>query len=291
MIRTKLSRATGTALVAGSLLLSACGATGGAGSATLAGGAKNQKVEPGSFEGAKGARFLKQAASATADVKTMRERMTMTTKGGGMDLSMTAEGDYDVVNGRGHFTMSMADMGGEIEMVVDGDTVYMKIPMMAGNGKPWSKMSAADLGQAGTSTAATDPGAFLKMLEGTGAEITTIGKEDVRGVATTHISTTLDLRKLMEQAVGDDKADVEKQLDSMGGAALPAVPTEVWVDDDGYVRKLTMDMDLAEMTGGAGGSGTITVTVELYDFNEPVDIEIPDPSQVGDLGVGALGGD
>lgn len=288
MAATKLIKAAVVALATGAVAFTGCGVSGG--TVTQAGGVKPEAVEAGSFDGARGATFLKEAASSTAAVTTMREHMTVSTTGAGIDLSLTADGEYDAAARRGHFTLAAPELSaaGDLEMVLDGDTIYMKIPMLAGGGKPWMKLSSEELGQAGASSAAGNPGAFLKMLEGTGATITTVGKQDVRGVSTTHISTVLDLRKLLSEAAGPDKADLQAKLDSLGGAAFPDVPADAWIDDDGYVRKISIDMDLG-MASGRSGAGTVNVTVELYDFNEPVSVQVPDPSRVGELGAGLLG--
>ncbi len=290
MARPTLTKVAVSVLAAGALTLAGCGVSGS--TSPQAGGTKPQPVEAGSFEGPRGAAFLKQAASSTAAVTSVRMHMEIKTSGGMRGLSVSANGDFDNAARRGHFTMSIPDLPmGEVESVLDGDTVYLKIPALTRGAKPWTKVTAKDLDTAGSTGAVGDPGAFLKMLEGTGAKITTEGKQDVRGVSTTHISTTLDLRKLLEQTAGKDKADLQKKLDSLGGANLPSVPAQAWIDDDGYVRKLTMDLDLAKATGVSGADiDTVTVTVELYDFNQPVDVKVPDPSQVGEFGAGMLGG-
>jgi hypothetical protein len=290
MARSTLTKVAASVVAACALTLAGCGVSGGGNS--QAGGPKPQPVEAGSFEGAGGAAFLKRAASSTAAVTSERMHMEIKATGGPADLSLSADGEFDNAARRGSFTMMVPAMPmGNIESVIDGDSVYLKVPALTRGSKPWMKVTSKDLAKTGSTSAVGDPGAFLKMLEGTGAKITTVGKEDVRGTATTHISTTLDLRKLLAKEVGKDKVDLQKKLDSLGSADLPAVPAQAWIGDDGYVRKFTMSLDLSKTAGASKADvGTVTVTFELYDFNQPVDVKVPDPSQVGDFGAGILGG-
>ena len=68
----------------------------------------------------------------------------------------------------------------------------------------------------------------------------------------------------------------------------------MWVDDDGYVRRFEMVFDFSELGEAADPElegVTMTMTIELYDFNEPVEVEIPDPADVGELDPSVLGGD
>jgi hypothetical protein len=77
------------------------------------------------------------------------------------------------------------------------------------------------------------------------------------------------------------------------------VPFEVWIDDEGRMRKMAIVMDLTELfdqLGGddmpAGFGGEMQMELELHDYGVEVDVEAPpaadverlDLSELGDLG-------
>ena len=56
------------------------------------------------------------------------------------------------------------------------------------------------------------------------------------------------------------------------------IPTEVWIDEQGRVRRyeMTMAMPLPEGTPQDGqGDPSMTMTAEYYDFGTPVNVEPP----------------
>lgn len=322
------SRKSLAVLVAGfALVASGCGVstgteaagvkTNGARSSGSTASTSTVVLDDGSFEGTGGAVFLRNAAVATAEVKTQKIAMTMTMKGlpAAGDVTISYDGAFDNEAGRGTLKMdlggllgSVGSLGssgsgedmGRIEMVMDGDTVYLQSPlfsMLGGNEKPWLKVAANDLSEGGSSLGGsmqTDPGAFLDFLKGAGGELETVGREDVRGESTTHVRTDLDIAQLMKDSSASERADMERQLNGLGGAgeALRKIPAEAWVDDNGYVRKFQMTFDLTGFAEGEAGMGAalMTMEIEMYDFNEPVTITVPDPAQVGELNSSLLGG-
>lgn len=261
------------------------------------------KIESGSFEGTGGAVFLNKAAQATSAVDSQKIWMEMKVAGipeiG--EMSIIAEGAVDNQTGLSHMTMDMSSVFGQLEgagmpadagtmeMIVDGDTTYMKsslFSMLGDSSKPWMKMDTADQGSV-TSGTPSDPRAFLDYLKSTGSEIEELGTEEVRGVATTHIRTVLDTEEIMANAPAEDQADMQKQLDELGGS-FPQIPLEAWVGEDGMVRRISMDFDFSTIDDADLGGASMTITIEMYDFGKPVDIKIPDASQVSDFDTSAM---
>jgi hypothetical protein len=80
----------------------------------------------------------------------------------------------------------------------------------------------------------------------------------------------------------------------MGGAASlegAEIVVDIWIDADGLPRRMTMDMD--SMFGALGlDGGTATMSIEYFDYGEPVDIDVPSPDEVTPLSevMGAFGG-
>jgi len=291
---------------ASAVVLAACGVSAGSGQATVAGGPAPAKVEAGSFQGRGAPQFLRRAARSTAEVATQKASIRVEADGSPITFALTAEGEFDNTRSRSHLTTAIEDaqgLGGgsdgtfSVELVIDGQTVYVKSTLLtkfAGQDKPWLKVDAEEWNKSGSSFGGggqNDPGAFLKFLEGAGDEVTTVGREDVRGVPTTHVRTTLDVAKVVAGASGAERRKLDDQLDGLGGTgeALRHIPADAWLDDDGYVRKVTLSFG-APGTGG-GPAVTAKVVVELYDFNEPVDVKVPDPADVAMLDPSLLGGD
>lgn len=264
-------------------------------------------LDEGSFEGTGGAVFLRDAARATSEVTSQKMLMKMSIAGMPMlgDMAITYEGAFDNEAGVGHMSVDMGDVmsmlgddAGQMEMVIDGDTVYIRSELfssMAG-GKPWVRMDQEGLDATGSELGVGvqgDPTSFLDFLEGVSDEVETVRREELRGVPTTHVRADIDMVDLMENASEAERAEYEESLEGLGAAGdlLGSVPIDAWVDDNGYVRRfiMTFDMSAALGEGGFDGEMVMTMEIELYDFNEPVSVEIPDPSEVGELDPALLG--
>jgi hypothetical protein len=288
-----MRRAAVAAAAIGVLTASGCGVQAGSG----AGGGSGVNVQAGAFSGTKGGAVLARSAAATSQVRTMRMVMTEKMDGGPIDIDVTASGEVDTAAKRAHLTTDLGGLfggaGGKMEEVVDGTSVYVKAPMLSGLGgstKPWLKVTVkklAGIGGVGSSVG-HDPGGLLEFLKSVGAKVTTVGTEELRGVETTHVRTTVNLQQLISKANAERKAKLDKALASLGASdfAKTALPIDAWVGTDGYVRKVVMSFAFAGGTKDASiMDGTkLSVTMELYDFNQPVDIQVPDPADVGTLG-------
>lgn len=273
-------------------------------------------LRPDSFEGTGGAVFLKEAARATGEVNSQKVSMSMAMAGVPLlgDVEMKVDGAFDNTTGQGTMTLDLGDflggfMGGgkdagRIEMILDGEAVYMKSPLfseLSGSKKEWLKGDAADLEDSSGGGLAPgmsgDPTKFLDFLEGAGDGLDELGREDVRGVSTTHFHTELDIAKLMEDASPQERADLEESLGSLGtDGTFDSLPADAWVDDQGYVRRFELVFDFSKLADAGSGTDadlagvTMTMTIELYDFNEPVTVQIPDPADVGELDPSVLSG-
>lgn len=267
-----------------------CGATGGADGRT-------ELVASAIAPRAQQAAGLVEAAQATGAVETEKVAVTVRTDppGGDPSVEVTVTGAIDGANGRAHLTADIAGtMGGRsqstaVEAVYDGDTIYVKAPFVADLlGKPWVRVTSPQLGSLADQLGGGlqgDPGSVLELLEGAGGPVTTVGTEEVRGVPTRHVRVDLDVARLLDRAAGDRRQELEGQLTRRGVdlADLAPLPAEAWIDDDGYVRRFSVSFDLAQvgkLRPGAAAQGVVTETIELFDFGAPVEIAVPDASQV-----------
>lgn len=302
-------RAGASALVAAGLLVvaSACSATGG--------GTQDVATGPGAAS-TTGIAYLNQAAAATNEAETLKVSMETTVSGlgAGGAATSTSTGEVDRSERRAHVEVDVTDTitlfdpdadlpegSGVLELVLDGDTAYLRSPLyssFSGADEPWVSISRDDLGadRPGAGTGQGDPADLLALLEGAGGTLTELGREDVRGVPTRHVSTVIDLEKALAQLPDERHQGVRDELEGFGAeaASFVTIPAEAWVDDDGHVRRLRVDLDFSkaadEVPELAGAS--VSITVELFDFDAPVDIAVPDQADVAELDLGALlGGD
>lgn len=302
--RRGASALLGTGLL---LVATACSATGG--------GAQEVSTGPGGAA-ASGIAYLNQAAAATNEVQTLKVSMETTVSGLGGDRTTTAtsSGEIDRANRRAHLEVDASDSvavfdtdaelpegAGVLELVVDGDTAYLRSPLYASfadSDKAWVSASREDLGadRPGAGTGQGDPASLLALLEGAGGTLTELGREEVRGVPTRHVSTVIDLQKALAQLPDERHQGIVDELEGFGAeaASFVTVPAEAWVDDDGHVRRFRLTLDFAPAADDVPelGDASVVVTAELYDFDVPVDIVVPDPADVAELDLAdLLGGD
>lgn len=234
-----------------------------------------------------------RAAQKTEGAGTARFELAFETSGlsqTGGEASFTADGAVDYDRQLTRMTMDLSSFGGLLggsdagdftfDAVLDGTVFYMRFPLLAGlvgEGKPWLKMdlekvaklSGNDLGLG--MLGQSDPAQALAYLRAAG-DFDELGKEDVRGVATTHYKGIIDPREALDQLSGPQKEQLEKQLDESGVGEIPA---EAWIDGDGYLRRLTVSLAVAGQT--------IASTTEFFDFGEDVDIQVPGDDEVTDF--------
>ncbi|MGE0305374.1 MAG: hypothetical protein AB7N61_25910 [Acidimicrobiia bacterium] len=245
---------------------------------------------------------LAKVADNTFAQGTARVSMTMAlplpgAEGTG-DTNAMMDGVVDLDRQVASFSMDLAPMleslgqevpdgGATMEVVQSGLVMYMHGTMFSeipGVGDKWLKMDlgavtkeqGVDLSQFNPS--GNNPADSLAMLRSAG-EVTEVGTDTVRGVETTHYRTTIDIEKVYRDqgAVVDEEQfqQLFEQFDSL------QLPLDVWVDDEGRVRKqeMVMPIDGSEMH----------MVIEYYDFGAKVDVAVPDDSDTVDF-MEALGG-
>jgi hypothetical protein len=274
----------GSALAAGAVMLTACG-----GSA----------VSPKS---------VADAAAKTSSLKSYRVETTTTLKLGKRDVTFTGDGVFAPKGRRGRLSLDMSALNqisgasgspynlGYAQFVLDGTTIYMRIPLLKQLNpslKPWVKL---DLGQAGRTRVADfgsflqfgqggDPTQALEYLRATG-KLDKKGTESVRGVSTTHYKGTIDLRKVADKAPANLRAELRtnaKRLIALTGSSK--IPVDVWVDKHGYVRKERYTEKLALQ----GHKVDVEASVELFGFGTPVIAPVPPAADVSDFSAVAPG--
>jgi hypothetical protein len=245
---------------------------------------------------------------AVYEAGSFHQSLDMSMSAAGQSLSISAEADVDNENQRIGMTMDLGMLGGKMQMVMDDGVVYMRSPAFQEAGTEWvsmdpSKMdpaAAAQFGGFGAGT--TDPSAFVGLFAGV-FDVKASGEQELKGVPTTHYVGTIDLRKVLagfSDVVGEDadaatRKQLEVAVEQFEALGIDEkIPFEIWIDDEGLPRRQRITMDFGDLGPGSEGAA-MEMTVDFSDFGEPVDIEIPRPSEVTDMteklaGAGAAAG-
>ena len=236
------------------------------------------------------------AATKTADSTSSRVEFTATMNAGSVGtMSFRGRGLFDGRSKSGwmNMTFSMppaaqAELGANptMEMIFDGRhgfVVYMRSSMFKGlPSESWIKMDLAKLAdKAGVDVGAlmnanqADPSQSLRMLmASSGSRV--VNYDRVRGVLTTHYALRVDLKRLAKE-----NKDLGKTLEqAMKITGVDSFPAEAWIDSQGHVRRIKVDMS---MGGQYGSPITMSITEDLYDFGVRANIATPPESTVVDL--------
>jgi hypothetical protein len=293
----------------GLLALAVCAlAVAGCGGGTSA---SSVTAEPISF------RQLASSASTSADASTGRFSFSasFTMPGADEPFAFSGEGAFDRATKRSWFAMDMsllakllgglvAGFGGtgsadlpnfddaaawKIEVVKDGDVDYVRFPAMDDKlpaGKTWIRGSGGTIEAAGIgvkefdSFTQSDPRTVLEALRSVSGSVETVGTEELRGVETTHYRAVLDAAELAKSSATKTGA-AGGLLDRLTSQTqLKDVPLDVWIDADGLVRK--MSLDVAGVQTGSADEDKASIAFELWDYGEKVGIDLPPASQVVD---------
>ena len=214
---------------------------------------------------------LVQAAPArTLEGGTSRLEVTVKTTAGERELEVVTAGVQDPAAGEAQLETSLPEAGVSVEQrLVDG-RLYVQVP---GQGEGFFSLALEDV--LGTPLGAgLDPDAQIESLR-TARDVEVVGPEDVRGTPTTHYRAVYDaedqldrLGRIGEQAKG-----------ALGDTDLSALPVDLWLDDDGRLRKLEQVLEL-QPEGQPPVS--IRTVVEVFEFGVDVDVEVPPADQVRD---------
>jgi hypothetical protein len=209
-------------------------------------------------------------AAADATTKQGSEKLTLDAKVdlSGQTLSLGGSGAFNDRTHEGelhlNFTAGIAGSS-TLDEIFKNDVIWLRSPLLAGslpNGKQWLKVDLAKEAQAlgfdlKALTGQTPSDALAKLhLHG---HVTTIGKETVDGVETTHYS----------EGLGITEQGTKARYKSV----------DAWVDGQGLVRRVQLDYT-TPVTGGQPAHTVVTMT--FSDFGAPVSVTPPPAAEVVD---------
>jgi hypothetical protein len=160
--------------------------------------------------------------------------------------------------------------GGSVtfEAVSSGKQFYLR-------GGPFTQMAGGKwvvIGDEGASfnLGQNDPSRMLEYLRAV-SKIKERGTDTVRGVKTTHYETRIQLHQVADKVSPEIARALEQISTSLG---TDEIPLDVWVGDDGLVRKLTMNW--------VPRQGSFVLDMELFGFGD-VDIDVPGADETVNL--------
>ena len=221
---------------------------------------------------------VRRASRESSSAQSVSFEMTIQMEGVmGQDVEMEADGVYDLA--KRQMQMTMGILGMEMEAVMDGSTMFVKMPLL---GEDWYK-SEVDLADAASSPLGAgfqDPTQALKWLEAAGNDVEDLGEDEVRGDKARHFRTMLDLREAARQLDDEHREQVEAAIEQLGTAEMPV---DLWVNEDGLPVKLEYAMSFEESGIAELDGAKMTFVMEYFDWGKPVRVDVPDASQAKDL--------
>lgn len=272
--------AIGVAGVLACTALTACGSDGAnaGGSGSSKSPAAEGAKESGS-QGDDGAAAVKATYQKTNDAKTARMVLRTQTTADGKSMAADGQGVIDLAGGNSEMTMTAE--GQKIEQRVVDMVLFQKLPPEQRAGvpgkKPWIKIDLKKVAQQqGGGSAASNPAdstAYTKSISE--KDVKKLGTEKIGDANTTRYRVVVDVDKLANGA----------QLKQQIG---PTLPMEIWIDDDGRLRRQQTDMTLTAPKGTGADSSTpkkvkVRTVMELSDFGTKVDVKAPAAGEAADM--------
>lgn len=227
-----------------------------------------------------------------------------------MTIDMASMFDQMETQTGGSVTQEMAGIDLSMEMAGDSETLYLRAPMFAAFtdmvpadqlgplgamgelGDGWGYVDLTALGEQLPSDVASalggqavDPRALVETVEGAD-DVQDLGADEIDGDPVRGLSADVSLGELLE-AVGQDPETYAETIGVMGtDEAVAAVyelstPIEVWIDEDGYLRRWVYGYSLADIaeamdvSPGAAGDVEFNFAVDMFDYGATVDFTPP----------------
>ena len=206
----------------------------------------------------------------------------------GETYSLTASGVLDKQQGdvtvnlpesNSQAELRYLEENGDLVLYVNSAELSSKLP----GDKPWVRVDLQQLGEKlGVDVgklldgANTNPGQILDLLQSTGS-VSTVGTETVDGTSTTHYKATIQLDQLAGKLGGSVGQVAYDELVSKG--APSTIPVDVWIGDDGLVRRVSIDDSMTV----SGQTASVKVQLDVSDYGAVANVTAPPSDQVFDV--------
>ncbi|GGV47888.1 lipoprotein [Streptomyces griseoflavus] len=264
----------------------ALGAAGCLALGALAGCGSSGAATGGPTGGPAAVTLVREAADALVAAGSSKARTSLEMATGGTRVTIRGEGVYDYRNRLGRLKVLLPpDPAGQTvrrpitELLAPG-ALYMK---NRGAGVPadkWVRVDTGTLTDGNLVTGgATDPFTAAEVLRGT-RSAAFVGRTEVAGTKVRHYRGTADLGQAARAASEANRVTLGA---AAKGFATARVPFDVYLDDEGRIRKLRHRFSF--VNGPRAAPVGVASTTLLYDFGVPADVRLP---QDGDIYAGRI---
>ncbi|MGH2850322.1 MAG: hypothetical protein ACRDLP_06865 [Solirubrobacteraceae bacterium] len=167
-------------------------------------------------------------------------------------------------------TMTMSIAGTTTNEIVLAPYVYVQAP---GSSNSWFRASLENI------STDENPAQTLATLRAAGS-VTRVGAAELDGVPTTHYHAVIDLTRVADAVPAASRslaARYASALNALTGSA--DLPTDVWIDAQNRVRRVTLGMDACTREGHLSES----VQVDYSDFGPQPPVSAPPADRVSEL--------
>jgi hypothetical protein len=226
---------------------------------------------------------IAQAAEKTRHEPGGRAAVRIVATGpGSKPIPMWGRVTYDG-EGRGEALLTARPTGSEesfqINMVSDGTTIYMSSPRFGSlpDDAKWMKLDF-EFAQGPESPVPANPDATgqLELLEAVSDDVEKLGREKIRGMETTHYRGTITVAAQADRLREVGAEELAERSEKEGAPTA----VDAWVDDRGLMRRMKIVQTAPQVEGG--GTTTMDMRMDFYDFGLEPQIEVPDSDEVFD---------
>lgn len=278
---------------------------------------------------------LSQLAGVAAEANSSRFELTLELSAKGMPdgFSIGASGAFDTAAKKAQIDLDLSSLGRmlgdllagfggqqtggidfadpdgwKMSIVSEDDKAYLRFPLLDSQlgGKKWVLLDAKALSSGAANgfdpkllEQFSDPTQILDLLGKISGQLENLGQEDVRGESTTHYRAVIDVAKvatLLQDALGAQAGatplDFSKLVEQLKGeSGLSEIPLELWLGSDSLPRRIAVELQM----GGQGDEGSLSLAMDMFDWGQPIDVDVPDASETVDSSAleklgGLLGG-
>ncbi|WAX79276.1 hypothetical protein [Streptomyces sp. KMM 9044] len=240
----------------------------------------------GDTAGGEAAVVVRGAADALVGAGSSKARTSMEMATGGTRVTIRGEGVYDYRKRIGRLKVllpqdpSGAPVRRPITELLAPGALFMK---NRGAGVPadkWVRVDTGTLSDGNLVTGgATDPFTAAELLRGA-RTATYVGRTELAGAAVRHYRGTADLHEAAQAASEANKGPLGA---AANGFATAEVPFDVYLDDQGRIRKVRHRFSFVNNEESAPVA--VASTTLLYAFGTPADVRLP---ETGDIYVGRI---
>ncbi|MEV6648972.1 hypothetical protein [Streptomyces sp. NPDC051219] len=221
---------------------------------------------------------VRRSADVLAGTGSAKARTSMEMATGGTRVTIRGEGSFDFRQRIGQLEVMLPkDPSGKeghrpiTELLAPG-ALYMK---NRGAGVPadkWVRVDTTTLPDGNLVTGgATDPLAAAELLRGA-RDVTYVGETDLAGTKVLHYRGVTDIARAARVASPQTRSALAA---AAKGFSKNAVPFDVYLDEQGRLRKVRHRFSFVNGKGKEGGAVAVASTTLLFGFGAPVKVQLP----------------